>query len=301
MDFLEVGRIRERPPREDLRADARRPQTARDGRGPVAARHEHRRALSEDLRRTCRDPAALPRARARPASRPADGARPRRRDCEPSGGIDRRIHPEGPVADGRALGRAAQLRRRHADEGGPSSGAIVHVARHSVARRALRRPDVDEGSMGHARRGRGPGGRHRRQHHGVHDRERDPAARSAVRSTRADGGDRGAREQRPHVDRGRVLPGLPGLARGGQGFRRPWGHEGNDHERRRRACRAGTIHRLVHLGQCLRAGEAAADPRPRFPARRRPCRRGAGGDSRAFALAQSLRFRSSTCSDARSA
>ena len=42
MDFVQMGHIRERPPREDLRPDARRAQAAPQGRSAVAACREHR-------------------------------------------------------------------------------------------------------------------------------------------------------------------------------------------------------------------------------------------------------------------
>ena len=42
VDFVQMGHIRERPSREDLRADARRAQAAPQGRSAVAACGEHR-------------------------------------------------------------------------------------------------------------------------------------------------------------------------------------------------------------------------------------------------------------------
>src|SRR6185436_10753094 len=48
VDFVQVGEIGERPPRENLRLDSRRAQAAREGGSAVAARREHRGALPED-------------------------------------------------------------------------------------------------------------------------------------------------------------------------------------------------------------------------------------------------------------
>ena len=42
VDFVQMGHIRDRPPREDLRADRRRAQAAPQGRSAVAACGEHR-------------------------------------------------------------------------------------------------------------------------------------------------------------------------------------------------------------------------------------------------------------------
>src|SRR5439155_9535779 len=49
VDFVQMGRLRERPSREDLRPDARRAQAAPQRGGAVAACGEYRRTLPEDL------------------------------------------------------------------------------------------------------------------------------------------------------------------------------------------------------------------------------------------------------------
>src|SRR5688572_33372912 len=49
MDFVQVGHVRERPAREDLRPDPHRPQAPAAGRSAVAARREHHRTLPENL------------------------------------------------------------------------------------------------------------------------------------------------------------------------------------------------------------------------------------------------------------
>ena len=68
--------------------------------------------------------------------------------------------------------------------------------------------------------------------------------------------------QRPDAHCGRFLRRFPGLAGGDSNVRGTRRHERNDDERRRRPCRAGTVHRLVYLGQCIRAAQATTDTRP---------------------------------------
>ena len=118
-----------------------------------------------------------------------------------------------------------------------------------------------------ARRDRRAGAGHRRQQRRVHARQRRPPPGPPARQRRSDHVDRFPRPARPR--RGRVVPGLRGLAHREPHLRRhdarPERHD--DHQRRRAAARV--VSRRVHLGERVRCDRREGPARTRLRPRRR--------------------------------
>ena len=113
-------------------------------------------------------------------------------------GTGHRRRPAARSYAGRCGARGTDSRRRRLpDDGRTPRSARAAKHRRPGAGPAFRYPDADEGPLDHAGRRRRAGDWHRCQQHGVHDRQRDPSAGSAIRRAGSNCGDRGPRRQEP--------------------------------------------------------------------------------------------------------
>ena len=156
----------------------------------------------------------------------------------------------------------------------------------------LRRPHAPQGPLVHDRRGDGARARHRRQHHGLHLRERGAHPRPAVRATRtrssfsprttrpgtSDGSPASWQEFEDWRAKARSFSGLAAFRPQQMNVSDP------DHPAERVSGAAVTAN-------TLRAAPAAAVSRPRLRAGRGRRRRGAGRHPRLQRLEEPLRQR----------